>query len=151
MLSIILKDLLQIQLPSQNLLILSSEYHLFSLWSLPQFFLMFVYFSERACKWGRFRERRRKNPKQSPHWQETEWRGDQTHEMWDHDVSWSQMLNQLSHQVSPPHHNNLSVALLTFIFISYYMYLQIWPYYGQLIWDQYFSLTFRILQVSGTW
>lgn len=61
-----------------------------------------------------------------------------------------QVKNHLFFFWSPQHkqfiHGSLDVAVT---FNSYYMYLQIWLYYVQLIWDQYFSLTFWIWH--STW
>ena len=64
---------------------------------------MFTYFweRERECKWGRNRERGRHrvwNRLQALNWaQHRAQCGSQTHELWDHDQSQSQMLNQLNH------------------------------------------------------
>ena len=59
--------------------------------SLKKFF--FVYLWER--------EKEKENPRQALHCQPRAWCGAQTHEPWDHDLSWSWMLNWLSYPDAP--------------------------------------------------
>ena len=65
-----------------------------------QFFFKFVYF-----RWvrdtGRGRKKERENPKQAPSYQRRARRGAWTHEPWDHDLTWSQTHNRLSHPSAP--------------------------------------------------
>ena len=74
------------------------------------FFLMFVYSlrerereREHEHEEGRGRERETQNLKllQALSCQHRDWCGAQTHKPWDHDLSRSQMLNQLSHPGAP--------------------------------------------------
>ena len=80
-----------------------SSFLLFS--SLP-LLLMFIYFweTERDRAWageGRERERHRIQSRlQALSCQHRAWCRARTHEPWDHDLSWSRMLNQLSHPPS---------------------------------------------------
>ena len=69
---------------------------------------MFIYFCETVrdikSRQGRGRERRRhriRSRLQAPHYQHTARCGAQTHEPWEHDLSWSRTLNQLSHPGVP--------------------------------------------------
>ena len=75
---------------------------------------MFIYFWERerererervhALEQGRGRERGRcriRSRLQAPSCQHRARRGARTHQPWDHDLSWSQMLNGLSHPGAP--------------------------------------------------
>ena len=75
-------------------------------WECLQFFFFNVYFRERErqSKWGRGREWRRRriwSRLQALSCQHRAWRGTQTHEPWDRDLSRSRMLNQLSHPGAP--------------------------------------------------
>ena len=81
-------------------------------------FLMFIYFWEgerdRAWVWERQRERETQNLRQAPgsklSAQSLMWGWNQ--EPWDHDLSWSRMLNQLSHPGAPKlHYLNLKTEL----------------------------------------
>ena len=53
------------------------------------------------CEWGMGRERETEDPKWAPCWQQKAQEGAWTQELWDHDLSQSQMLNQLSHPDAP--------------------------------------------------
>ena len=71
-----------------------------------KFFLMFIYFwdRERQSASGRGAERgRHRIPSrlQAPSCQHRAWCRAWTHEPWDHDLSWSQTLNRLSHLGTP--------------------------------------------------
>ena len=75
------------------------------------FFLMFVFIFERRREtdheWGRGRERRRHRIRsrfRALSCQRRAWRGARTHKPWDRDLSWSQMLNWLSHPGAPMHY-----------------------------------------------
>ena len=59
------------------------------------FFNVYLFLREResAHEWGRGRERRSKV--------DWAWHGARTHKLWDHDLSWSWTLNQLSHRGTP--------------------------------------------------
>ena len=58
---------------------------------------LFIYFWERVCTSPREAERgRTEDLKQAPHWPNRDRCRAWTHEPWDHDLSWSQMLNRLS-------------------------------------------------------
>ena len=63
-------------------------------------FLMFIDFWESTSGGGTEREGGQ-DPKQAPRWQQRARHRVWTHEPWDRDLSWSQMLNQLSHAGSP--------------------------------------------------
>ena len=68
------------------------------------FFLMFIYFWETESEQGRGRERGRhriRSRLQAPSCQLRAWHRAWTHEVWDHDLSQSRTLNQLSHQGTP--------------------------------------------------
>ena len=68
------------------------------------FFLMFIYLWETEWEWGRGRERegdRIWSRLQTLSCQHRARHGTQTHELWDHDLSQSRMLNQLSHPGAP--------------------------------------------------
>ena len=71
------------------------------------FFLCFIYFWDRERQSisgrGAERERETQNLKQAPgsELQHRAWRRARTHVLCDHDVSWSQTLNQLSHPGAP--------------------------------------------------
>ena len=62
---------------------------------------MFIHFLiETDREWGRGRERGRHriwSRLQALNWQHRARRGARTHELWDHDLSWSRTLNWLSH------------------------------------------------------
>ena len=61
-----------------------------------------VYFWEREYEWGWGREREgTDDPKQALCRQQRAWLGAWTHELWDHDLSWSWTLNSLSHPGAP--------------------------------------------------
>ena len=73
------------------------------------FFLIFLMFifeteTETKCEWGRGRGRGRhriRSRLQSPSCQHRAWRGTRTRKLGDHDLSWSQLLNQLSRPGAP--------------------------------------------------
>ena len=72
------------------------------------FFFFNVYFWEREthtqCEWGRQREGDTESEAGSRLWAvstDSSRRGARTHEPWDHDLSWSPMLSQLSHPGTP--------------------------------------------------
>ena len=80
---------------------------LVSLYILFYFILMLIYFWERQteCKLGRGRERGRHriwSRLQALSCQHRARHGARTHEPYDHDLSWSQMLNRLSHPGATP-------------------------------------------------
>ena len=67
-------------------------------------FLMFIYFWDREREWGTRRERGRHriwSRFQALNCQHRAQRGARTHELWDHDLSWSQSPKQLSHPCAP--------------------------------------------------
>ena len=65
---------------------------------------MFIFETETERKWGRGRERGRpriRSRLQAPSCLHRARRGARTHELWDHDLSWSRTLNLLSTQAPP--------------------------------------------------
>ena len=70
-----------------------------------QFFLMFIYFweTEREKTWAGEGQRVRETETmmQAPHCPCRAWHGARTHELWDHDPSWSRSLSELSHPSAP--------------------------------------------------
>ena len=86
-------------------------------------FLMFIYFWERETdrqtehEWGRGRERgrhRNRGRLQALSCQHRAWREAWTHKQWDHDLSRSRMLNQLSHPGN-------SVAFLILFLLTWFL------------------------------
>ena len=80
----------------------SAIFFLYFCWLFHFFFLMFIFERqrERECKRGRGRQRGRPriwSRLQAPSCHRRAWRRTRTHKLWDHDLSWSQTLNQLSH------------------------------------------------------
>ena len=82
------------------------ELVIYQVLDLPFFFLflcLFI-FERQSTSRGRGRERGRhriRNRLQTLSCQHRAWRGARTHGLWDHDLSWSQMLNRLSHPGAP--------------------------------------------------
>ena len=77
-------------------------------YSCIYFFNVYLFLGEREreteCEWGRDRERGRHriwSRLQALSCQHRARRGAQTHELWDNDLSWSLVLNQLSHSGPP--------------------------------------------------
>ena len=77
------------------------------------FFYVYSFLRDRAWGGEGQREREAQNPKQAPSCQHRAWCGTWTHELWDHDLRWSQSLNWLSHPGGPclpplmPSHSSL--------------------------------------------
>ena len=66
------------------------------------FFNVYFFLRERQhVNRGRGRQTGRQDLKRAPCWQQRVWCGARTHKPWDHDLSWSQKLNQLSHPGAP--------------------------------------------------
>ena len=67
------------------------------------FYILFIFESENVCRsWGATpRERGTEELKWALCWQQQAQCWAQTHKLWDHDLSWCQMLNQLSHPGAP--------------------------------------------------
>ena len=88
------------------------------------FFLFYCLFlRERESTGEEERERETEDPKQALRWQQRAQCGVQTHELWDHDLSWSWMLNQLSHPGAPFPQNFKG---LTPLFSTFQDYLPVW-------------------------
>ena len=83
------------------------------LWLFDFFKDLFIYFWKREKVWvekrQRERRREREDPKQAACCQCRTWHWAQTHKLWDHDLSRSQMLNRLSHPCALKVCNNLKM------------------------------------------
>ena len=74
--------------------------HSWDIWISFLFFYVYLFLRETECERGRGRERGRhriRSRLQAPSCQHRAQCGAQTHEPWDHDLSWSRILNWLSH------------------------------------------------------
>ena len=73
--------------------------------SVRIFFNVYLFWGERehtrAWVGEGQRERETEDSKQALHWQQKAQCGTRTHEPWDHDLSWNQTLNRLSHPSAP--------------------------------------------------
>ena len=65
------------------------------------FFLMFIYLWDRGGHREGQRQKETEDLKQAPCWQCRVVCRARTHELWDHDLSWSGMLNRLNHPGAP--------------------------------------------------
>ena len=95
---------------------------------LKPFQCLFIFEKERERKQGRGRERRRHSiwsRLQAPSCQQGAQHGAQNHELWDHDLSQSQMLNQLGHPGAPIYfiYNLYPTYVCVYIYIISIMYI----------------------------
>ena len=73
---------------------------------IKKIFYVYLFLKERKtqCEWGRGREREGdtiQSRVQAPSCQHRAWLRARTHKPWDHDLSWGQMPNRLSHPGAP--------------------------------------------------
>ena len=101
---------------------------------------LFIFERESESKQGRGRERGRHriwSRLQAPSCQHRAWCGAQTHKLWDHDLSWSRTLNQLSHPGAPP-----------FLLIDLVLYLFCWYFSKSLHFDLFILYPFFVFSIS---